>query len=57
MASACIAPERPFPPERPEDVRHYADLLPADFEANIIDILEYSLCLDAERRRTVLEAQ
>lgn len=38
MASACIAPEKPYLPARPEDVRAYADLLRADFEGYIADI-------------------
>nr|WP_306043814.1 hypothetical protein [Mameliella sp. MMSF_3455] len=57
MASACVAPERPFLPESAEDVRAYADLLRADFEAYIADIQEYFRCLDAERQRAFLEAQ
>ena len=57
MASACIAPERPFLPARPDDVREYADLLRADFEGYIADIQEYFRCLDAERQRAFLEAQ
>lgn len=57
MASACMAPERPFLPARPEDVREYADLLRAVFEGYIADIQEYFRCLDAERQRAFLEAQ
>ncbi|WP_417725207.1 hypothetical protein [Salipiger sp.] len=57
MASACIAPDRPFLPENPEDVREYAELLRADFEGYIADIQEYFRCLDAERQRAFLEAQ
>lgn len=57
MASACVAPERPFLPESAEDVRAYADLLRADFEGYIADIQEYFRCLDAERQRAFLEAQ
>lgn len=57
MAGACIAPEKPYLPERPEDVRAYADLLRADFEAYIADIQEYFRCLDAERHRAFFEAQ
>ncbi|WP_439332551.1 hypothetical protein [Puniceibacterium confluentis] len=57
MASACIAPDRPFLPESPDDVREYADLLRADFEGYIADIQEYFRCLDAERQRAFLEAQ
>lgn len=57
MASACIAPDRPFLPENPEDVREYADLLRADFEGYIADIQEYFRCIDAERQRAFLEAQ
>lgn len=57
IASACIAPDRPFLPENPDDVRGYADLLRADFEGYIADIQEYFRCLDAERQRAFLEAQ
>lgn len=57
MASACIAPEKPYLPERLEDVRAYADLLRADFEGYIADIQDYFRCLDAERQRAFLEAQ
>ena len=57
MASACIAPDRPFLPARPEDVRAYADLLRADFEGYIAEVQEYFRCLDAERQRAFLEAQ
>jgi len=57
MANACIAPNRPFLPENPEDVREYAELLRADFEGYIADIQEYFRCLDAERQRAFLEAQ
>lgn len=57
IASACTAPERPFLPERPEDVREYADLLRSDFEGYIADIQEYFRCLDAERQRAFQEAR
>jgi len=57
IADACIAPERPYLPARPEDVRAYTDLLQADFEAYIANIKEYFRCLDAERQRAFLEAQ
>ncbi|MEX5601121.1 hypothetical protein [Pseudophaeobacter sp. C1-32P7] len=57
VASACIAPERPFLPERPEDVREYADLLRSDFEGYIADIQEYFRCLDTERQRAFQEAR
>ncbi|PHQ81063.1 MAG: hypothetical protein COB65_10585 [Thalassobium sp.] len=57
MASACTAPERPFLPERPEDIREYADLLRSDFDGYIADIQEYFRCLDAERQRAFREAQ
>lgn len=56
-ACACIAPERPFLPDRPEDVREYADLLRSDFDGYIADIQDYFRCLDAERQRAFLEAQ
>ncbi len=35
IANACTAPERPFLPERSEDIREYADLLRPDFESYI----------------------
>ena len=57
MASACIAPDRPFLPESPDDVREYADLLRADFEGYIADIQDYFRCLDAERARAFQEAR
>jgi len=57
IASACTAPERPFLPERPEDIREYADLLRSDFDGYIADIQEYFRCLDAERQRAFREAQ
>ena len=56
-ADACIAPERPFLPARPQDVREYAELLRSDFEGYIADIQEYFRCLDTERQRAFLEAQ
>lgn len=56
-ASACIAPERPYLPERPEDVREYADLLRADFKGYIADIQDFFRCLDTERQRAFTEAQ
>ena len=57
IAIACTAPERPFLPERSEDIREYADLLRSDFEGYIADIQEYFRCLDAERQRAFHEAQ
>ncbi|MDK3075550.1 hypothetical protein QO034_20975 [Sedimentitalea sp. JM2-8] len=57
IANACTAPERPFLPERPEDIREYTDLLRSDFEGYIANIQEYFRCLDAERQRAFHEAQ
>lgn len=57
IANACTAPERPFLPERSEDVREYADLLRSDFEGYIADIQEYFRCLDAVRQRAFQEAR
>lgn len=57
IASACTPPERPFLPERSEDIREYADLLRSDFGDYITDIQEYFRCLDVERQRAFHEAQ
>lgn len=56
-AQACTAPERPFLPSSREDMRIYADLIRADFEAYIGDVQEYFRCLDAERARAFIEAR
>ena len=38
MAQTCYAPERPFVPTDPQDIRAYADLIRSDFELYIEDI-------------------
>jgi hypothetical protein len=57
LASPCSAPERPYLPTSPEDMRAYADLLRADFEGYIAEVQDYFRCLDAERARAFVEAQ
>jgi hypothetical protein len=57
LASPCVAPERPYLPSAPEDMRTYADLLKADFEGYIAGVQDYFRCLDAERARAFVEAQ
>jgi hypothetical protein len=39
IANACTPPERPFLPERSQDIREYADLLRSDFEGYIAEAL------------------
>ena len=56
-AHACIPPERPFLPASREDMRAYADLIRADFEAYIADVQDYFRCLDDERTRAFIEAR
>ena len=56
-AAACISPERPFLPQSQEDMRTYADLIRADFEAYIADVQEYFRCIDEERARAFTEAR
>ena len=56
-AHACIPPERPFLPTSREDMRAYADLIRADFEAYIADVQDYFRCLDDERTRAFIEAR
>jgi hypothetical protein len=57
LASPCVAPERPYLPSSPEDMRAYADLLREDFEGYISEVQDYFRCLDAERARAFVEAQ
>ena len=56
-AHACTPPERPFLPASREDMRAYADLIRADFEAYIADVQDYFRCLDDERTRAFIEAR
>jgi len=56
-AQACTAPERPFLPQSRVDMRTYADLIRADFEAYIADVQGYFRCVDEERARTFGEAR
>jgi len=56
-AQACTAPERPFLPQSSVDMRTYADLIRADFEAYIADVQGYFRCVDAERARAFIEAR
>jgi hypothetical protein len=57
QAHACTPPERPFLPASREDMRAYADLIRADFEAYIADVQDYFRCLDDERTRAFIEAR
>ncbi|WP_220800911.1 hypothetical protein [Roseobacter sp. OBYS 0001] len=57
MAQTCYAPERPFVPSDPQDIRAYADLIRSDFELYIEDIQAYFRCLEQERTRTFEEAR
>ena len=56
-AEACIAPEAPFMPTDPVDVRAYADLLRLDFEAYFAEAQAYFRCMEQERQRVFREAQ
>lgn len=56
-AAACIAPEAPFLPRDPADIRAYADLLRLDFEAYFADAQAYFRCMERERQRVFREAQ
>lgn len=53
----CVPPERPSLPRSQDDMRTYADLIRADFEAYIADVQDYFRCLDAERARAFVEAR
>lgn len=57
VAADCVHPERPFMPQSREDIREYADLIRADFEAYIADVQDYFRCVDAERARAFAEAR
>ena len=56
-AQTCFAPERPFVPTDPQDVREYGDLIRSDFELYIEDIQAYFRCLEDERARAFEEAR
>lgn len=56
-AQTCYAPERPFVPTDPQDVREYRDLIGRDFETYIADIQSYFRCLEEERARAFDEAR
>ena len=57
VAESCYAPQRPFVPTDPQDVREYRDLIGRDFEAYIADIQSYFQCLEEERARAFEEAR
>lgn len=59
MASAqtCYAPERPFVPTDPQNVREFRDLIGRDFEIYLADIQGYFRCLEEERTRAFEEAR
>lgn len=56
-ASACFAPERPWLPSDPRDMREFVDLLQGDYERYLSDVQEYLRCLDQERLRVFEEAR
>ena len=56
-AQTCFAPERPFVPTDPRDIREYGDLIRSDFELYIEDIQAYFRCLEEERARAFEEAR
>ena len=56
-AAACVAPEAPFVPTDPADIRAYADLLQQDFEIYFADAQAYFRCMEQERQRVFREAQ
>lgn len=56
-ANPCIAPERPFVPQAPDDIRAYTELLGQDFERYFADVQAYFRCLDLERARALAEAR
>lgn len=57
LAAACIAPEAPFMPTEPADIRVYADLLRQDFETYFADAQAFFRCMEQERLRVFREAQ
>ncbi len=56
-AQTCYAPQRPFVPTDPDDVKEYRDLIGRDFETYIADIQSYFRCLEVERARAFEEAR
>ncbi|VDC34021.1 hypothetical protein [Pseudogemmobacter humi] len=56
-AGACTAPERPWLPTDPNDMREFVDLLQGDYERYWTDVEGYIRCLDAERARVFEEAR
>ena len=56
-AQTCFAPERPFVPTDPRNIREYDDLIRSDFELYIQDIQAYFRCLEVERARAFEEAR
>ena len=56
-AQTCFAPERPFVPTDPRDIREYGDLIRSDFELYIQNIQAYFRCLEEERARAFEEAR
>lgn len=57
FAETCYAPERPFVPTDPQDIREYRDLIRRDFETYIASIQSYLRCLEEERTRAFDEAR
>lgn len=56
-AGACTAPERPWLPSDPNDMREFVDLLQGDYERYWTDVEHYIRCLDTERARVFQEAR
>ena len=57
VATACVAPYRPFLPDNSQATLDYADLIRTDFENYIEDIQRYFHCLEDERARAFAEAR
>jgi len=57
VAKSCLAPQKPYLPSAPREVRAYADLLRQDFETYLSAVSDYLQCLDRERARAFREAQ
>ncbi|MRH22113.1 hypothetical protein GH815_14025 [Rhodovulum strictum] len=57
MAFPCLAPDPPYLPQSPGDMRAFADLLRADFEGYFAAVQAYFRCLDDERARAFTEAR
>ncbi|SMO99091.1 hypothetical protein [Paracoccus laeviglucosivorans] len=45
----CLPPEEPFVPSSDAELRHYANLVAADFERYFGALTDYLACLDATR--------